>query len=169
VMAAAPRMASTGFLIEDSTTGRVRRGPFGRPLATYQLTRSDERRIATGFAWCAEALLAAGARRVLVAAPGRPWARTTGHIARIREDGVPVEALKLSAYHPVGTHRAAGSVDLGPSDPWGAVRGTEGLWVADASALPSCTGVNPQITIMAFGVRTARRVLALAGASGGAT
>lgn len=161
LLASASRMATTGFLIEDSTTGRVRQGPYGRALATYQLTRSDERRIALGYSWCAEALLAAGARRVLLAHPGRTWATGSADIRRIREEGIAVEALKLSAYHPVGTHRVAGRAEDGPSDPWGAVRGTAGLWVADASALPSCIGVNPQITIMAFGVRTARRILAL--------
>lgn len=163
LIGAGERMATTGFLIEDSTTGRVRRGPAGRPLATYQLTDADERRIALGFAWCAEALLEAGAERVLVGRPERRWASDVADVRTIREDGVPADALKLSAYHPVGTHRVAGRAEDGPADPWGGVRGVDGLWVADASALPSCIGVNPQITIMAFAVRTARRIVETVG------
>jgi choline dehydrogenase-like flavoprotein len=156
---AGPRMASTGFLIEDSTAGRVRRGPGGMPLATYQLTDGDERRIAHGFAWCAEALLEAGARRVLVARAGQRWATDARDVRRIREEGVPPQVLRISAYHPVGTHRMSADPTLGPSDPWGKVRGIDRLWVADASSLPTCIGVNPQVTIMAFALRTARRIL----------
>ena len=159
LLAAAPRTATCGFLIEDSTTGRVRSGPAGRPLATYRLSRHDRRRNAVGFAWDAEAFLEAGAERVLVGRPDQRWATSHGDVRRIRDEGVPPEVLKLSAYHPVGTHRIGADPDA-PSDPWGAVRGTAGLWVADASSLPSCLGVNPQVTIMAFALRTARRILA---------
>ncbi len=159
LLAAAPRTATCGFLIEDSTTGRVRRGPGGRPVATYQLSRHDRRRIAIGFAWVAEAFLEAGAERVLVGRPDQRWATSKADVRRIRQEGVPPEALKLSAYHPVGTHRIGADADA-PSDPWGAVRGTAALWVADASSLPSCLGVNPQVTIMTFALRTADRILA---------
>lgn len=159
LLSAARRTATCGFLIEDSTTGRVRRGPAGRPVATYQLSAHDRRRIAVGFAWVAEAFLEAGAERVLVGRRDQRWATSHADVRRIRQEGVPPEVLKLSAYHPVGTHRI-GADAAAPSDPWGAVRGTDGLWVADASSLPSCLGVNPQVTIMAFALRTAARVLA---------
>lgn len=159
LVAMGARMATCGFLIEDSTSGRLVRLPGGRVAAAYQLTRHDRRRIAVGFAWLAEMFLAAGARRVLVARPDRPWASTTADVRRIRAEGVPAEALKLSAYHPVGTHRVSGDPALGPCDEWGRVRGTEALWVSDASLLPTCTGVNPQVTIMAFALRAARQLL----------
>jgi choline dehydrogenase-like flavoprotein len=36
------------------------------------------------------------------------------------------------------------------------------LWVADGSTFPTCVGVNPQLTIMAFALRTAERIAAKA-------
>jgi choline dehydrogenase-like flavoprotein len=39
--------------------------------------------------------------------------------------------------------------------PYGEVHGVPGLFVSDASILPGCPTVNPQITIMAFATRTA--------------
>jgi choline dehydrogenase-like flavoprotein len=35
-------------------------------------------------------------------------------------------------------------------DPQGRLRGIDGVWVADGSILPSCPGVNPQLSIMAI-------------------
>ena len=40
-------------------------------------------------------------------------------------------------------------------DSWGRVWDVPGLWVLDASILPSSTHVNPQITIMALAARGA--------------
>jgi choline dehydrogenase-like flavoprotein len=41
----------------------------------------------------------------------------------------------------------------------GAVHGARGLWVLDASALPTNLGVNPQHTIMALSTLLAERLL----------
>jgi choline dehydrogenase-like flavoprotein len=41
----------------------------------------------------------------------------------------------------------------------GRVHGVEGLYVADASAVPSSLGVNPQITIMTLASRLAFHLL----------
>jgi choline dehydrogenase-like flavoprotein len=50
--------------------------------------------------------------------------------------------------------------DDGPCDERGAVFGVRGLYVVDAASLPSNTGVNPQITIMANALRIAAGVIA---------
>jgi choline dehydrogenase-like flavoprotein len=34
------------------------------------------------------------------------------------------------------------------------------MWVADASLFPTCLGVNPQVTIMAFATRVADAIAA---------
>jgi choline dehydrogenase-like flavoprotein len=44
------------------------------------------------------------------------------------------------------------------TDSAGRVHGTPGLWVGDASLLPSSCKVNPQITIMALATRVAEQV-----------
>jgi choline dehydrogenase-like flavoprotein len=42
--------------------------------------------------------------------------------------------------------------------PEGAVRGTDGLYVADASLLPTSLGVNPMMTVIACASRIAGRL-----------
>ena len=44
------------------------------------------------------------------------------------------------------------------TDPDGAVRGAEGLYVADGSLLPGSVGVNPMMTIIACAMRVAEGV-----------
>ena len=41
------------------------------------------------------------------------------------------------------------------TDPDGAVRGTDGLYIADACLLPTSVGVNPMMTIIACSLRVA--------------
>jgi choline dehydrogenase-like flavoprotein len=39
--------------------------------------------------------------------------------------------------------------------PWGELHDTPGVWIGDASAFPTASGVNPMITIMSLAHRTA--------------
>ena len=74
-------------------------------------------------------------------------------------EAFPTEsALALTGWHPMGTCRMSRSPEHGVVGPYGEVFGTRGLYVADASMLPSCVGVNPQVTIMAFATRTAEHL-----------
>jgi choline dehydrogenase-like flavoprotein len=45
-------------------------------------------------------------------------------------------------------------------DAYGRHHGLSNLWIADASTFPSCVGVNPQMTIMAFARRTGEAIAA---------
>ena len=44
--------------------------------------------------------------------------------------------------------------------PWGELHDTKGVWIADASAFPTASGVNPMLTIMAMARRTAGAIAA---------
>ena len=63
-----------------------------------------------------------------------------------------VRRLRLAGFHPSGTAAAGSDPSRHPVDPEGRLRGIEGVWVADGSILPSCPGVNPQISIMAMAI-----------------
>jgi choline dehydrogenase-like flavoprotein len=65
---------------------------------------------------------------------------------------IDVRRLRLAAFHPTGTAAAGADPARHPVDPEGRLRGVGGVWVADASILPSCPGVNPQISIMAAAI-----------------
>ena len=55
----------------------------------------------------------------------------------------------------MGTARISGDEGDGVCDASGAVRGVEGLYVADASLFPSAVHVNPMMTIIAFAKQVA--------------
>ena len=55
----------------------------------------------------------------------------------------------------MGTARMAADPGRSVVDPSGQVHGVAGLYVADASVLPTALGVNPMVTIMAVARRIA--------------
>ena len=102
-------------------------------------------------------LLAAGAQEVITGIPGADRVSTTDEL----DDAIrrfDHRHLHLAAFHPVGTAAAGADSQRHPVDPSGKMRGIDGVWVADASILPSCPEVNPQVTIMALATRAARRM-----------
>lgn len=64
-----------------------------------------------------------------------------------------------TGFHPMGTCRMGSDPAASVVGPYGEAHDVRGLFVADASVFPSCVGVNPQVTIMAFATRTARHIL----------
>jgi choline dehydrogenase-like flavoprotein len=63
--------------------------------------------------------------------------------------------LRLEAFHPMSTARMGADADASVVDPSGAVRGLDGLYVADGSLLPTSVGVNPMMTIIACATHVA--------------
>ena len=57
--------------------------------------------------------------------------------------------LHVAAFHPTGTARAGADEKRCPVDEHGRLRGVRNVLVADASVLPTCPEVNPQVSIMA--------------------
>ncbi|KAK8063012.1 GMC oxidoreductase [Apiospora hydei] len=79
-------------------------------------------------------------------------------IRHLRRVGNPITAPWACA-HQMGSCRMSRKEEDGVVDPWGKVWGVaEGLYVADASVLPSATGVNPMVTTMAVADWIARGV-----------
>jgi choline dehydrogenase-like flavoprotein len=146
-------VAQFGLMVSDRSRGRVRGTPRA-PLIRYDLMQADTATIHHGLIRLAELLRAAGARTIhlpVARLPELPGADTS-----------PLEALdlrrrdlKLMAFHPLGTARAHAAPEQGVVDPQLRVHGTENVFVADGSAVPSALGVNPQITIMALATRLA--------------
>ncbi len=142
-----PRLAQFGLMVSDSSRGSVR-SLAGRPLIRYDLDEGDLGRFRVGLARMRELFEAAGAREVYLPLPpgvAPPRAR--------RRD------LKLMAFHPLGTARAAAHPGHGVLDGDLAVHGARGVYVADGAAVPSSLGVNPQLTIMALATRLAFHLL----------
>ncbi len=150
-------VGSIGVHLSDRSQGRVGLGNGGALRASYGLSHEDAEHIHFGIARAAEVHFAAGAAEVYpnVARFGvlKPGGLADFEAARIR----PSE-LRLEAFHPMGTARIAADPRQGACAPDGSVRGTEGLYVADASLFPTSVGVNPMMTIVAFAKQVSRQV-----------
>jgi choline dehydrogenase-like flavoprotein len=138
--------AMIGAMIADEPSGRV----FGSraPIVSYRLAKADERRLSLAIKAMARVMLAAGANDVELGG-GAPAVRSEAELETAMER-LDVRRLRLAGFHPSGTAAAGSDPARHPVDAEGRLRGVEGVWVADGSILPSCPGVNPQVSIMAM-------------------
>jgi choline dehydrogenase-like flavoprotein len=144
----AANTALLGAMIADAPSGRV--SGARAPLVSYRLAPADERRLALAVGAMTRVMLAAGATGVELGG-GAPAVRAPEEIDAALER-LDVKRLRLAAFHPSGTAAAGSDPAVHPVDAEGRLRGVDGVWVADASILPSCPGVNPQLSIMALAI-----------------
>ena len=142
----ADHTAAIGAMIADAPSGRV----FGSqtPVVSYRLAKHDGRRLVEALDAMARIMLAAGAEEVELGSGTKP-VRSPEEIGPALERLKP-KSMHLAAFHPTGTAAAGGDAARHPVGPRGALRGVQGVWVADGSILPGCPGVNPQVSIMAL-------------------
>ena len=149
-------MAIVGVHLADRSEGRVRLSG-GRLRIDYGLTREDAAALAFGIARAAQMHFAAGAGEVYPQIAGMGVLRP-GEERGIEERSVRPAELRLEAFHPMGTARMGSDARASVVSPLGEAHDLQGLFVADASVLPTALGANPMLTIMAVARRTARGV-----------
>jgi choline dehydrogenase-like flavoprotein len=165
VMAQLPYLARALIVIRDRSRGRI---DAGGTLA-YDVVPQDLERLRAGMIGAARAYLAAGALEVHVPVHGVAPLRSTRDLARVESlDLSPSRFALVYAVHLFGGAPMGGRA-IDPCDETGRRREARGLYVTDASVLPTNTGVNPQITIMANALRIARGIVASGVATTGAT
>ncbi len=152
------KVAVFGGMIKDGPNGRVRVWR-GRPLVTYWLSREDRAKAQRMMGLIAEALLEAGAKRVLLPVMGFPQVRDRDELERFRAKRLKASQFEMMAFHPLGTCRMGSDPTNSVVGPYGQTHDVPGLWIADGSVVPTSLGVNPQITIMSLAMRTARAIL----------
>jgi choline dehydrogenase-like flavoprotein len=150
-------IASTGVHLSDRSSGRVGLAGDGSLRVTYKLTDEDAQRLVFGIARAADLFYAAGAAEVYPQIAGIPTI-PKDRIADLESSPPSAGALRLEAFHPMGTARMDASPDRGVVATDGAVHGASGLYIADGSLLPSSIGVNPMMTIIAMASRVARQM-----------
>src|SRR5437764_5884091 len=151
-------LSQFGLMVSDASRGSVRERAGGF-LIRYDLGRRELAAFRRGLELLCELYFAAGAKVVFPAVEGLGELRD-GDLGPLRRHDIRPRDLTLLAFHPLGTARAAAHPEQGVVDEDLAVRGVEGVLVADGSAVPSSLGVNPQITIMALATRLAFQLLA---------
>ena len=153
-------------LVRDRDGGRVDVDRQGRPVLKYSLSRRDAANVVRAGQECVRLLAAAGAHTIGGLYNNlEPYsARTGGHLEdflrQIEQRGYIVNDMSLFSAHQMSSCRMAGSAALGAVNPEGESYEVRNLFVADASALPSATGVNPMISIMTLAHRVAQAVKA---------
>ena len=155
LMARLPQLSLIAVIGRDAGAGRVRIGHDGEAIAAYRPTRDDVRRLAVGIDGASRILAAAGARELF-----------TAHARRQRwVDGFPDAAFRfgpgrgsLYSFHLMGSARMGASPELSAASPTGETWDVRNLVVADGSAFPTASGVNPMITIEAIAHLNATRL-----------
>jgi choline dehydrogenase-like flavoprotein len=151
------RLGSIGVHLHDRSSGRVGVSSNGALRLSYRLRAEEARTIQFGIARAAEIHFAAGATEVYPNV-GPLSVLPRGRLAEFEALQLRPEDLRLEAFHPMSTARMGTDPDRSVCDTDGAVRGADGLYIADGSLLPSSVGVNPMMTIIACASRVARGV-----------
>ena len=158
VMEQYPRLAMFGLMIEDEPSGRVWRGPSGRPVLTYWMNRRDIEKVRLGLEKLAEVFFAAGAERIFLPAAGIEEHSSMDSARHALAHRFDPWGLELVGFHPLGTARMSTNRADGVVNPDLESWEVKGLYVMDGSVLPSALGVNPQLTIMALATRAAEQL-----------
>jgi choline dehydrogenase-like flavoprotein len=146
-------LAQFGLMVSDRSRGSVGERA-GRPRIRYDLNAEDTAAFKRGIELLTELYWAAGARAVYPPVAGIEELRD-GDSRALRDHELRPRDLSLLAFHPLGTARADARLRHGVVDGDLKLHGVEGLYISDASVVPSSLGVNPQITIMALATRLA--------------
>ncbi|MGH2981578.1 MAG: GMC family oxidoreductase N-terminal domain-containing protein [Solirubrobacterales bacterium] len=163
------RGASFIGLLRDRGAGRVTIDAEGNAVHHYAL--EDELDVRnTHRAIDAQARLheAAGAQEIYSLAAGLPGWRRGEDLDRFiaHTQRVPLRAggQKLFSAHQMSSCRMGVDPHTSVAGPWGELHDTAGVWIGDGSAMPTASGTNPMISIMALAHRTAEAIADRAGA-----
>ncbi|MGD1255142.1 GMC family oxidoreductase N-terminal domain-containing protein [Mycobacterium seoulense] len=153
----APRVATFGAMVADRGVGSVSSAR-SETVIRYPIDRADIAKLMVAIEAMGRLLFAAGAVEVLT---GLPEAKTVTSLPALQDAlrRSSPRSLHLAAFHPTGTAAAGTDDQLCPVDETGRLRGVDGVWVADASILPSCPEVNPQVSIMALALGVSDAVM----------
>ena len=161
LLAQSPRMAAFITLVRDRDGGRVTVDGAGRQRVHYALGELERRHMVRAMTEAARLHQAAGAERFGSVHTPPVWGEPAGaedFFAEVARRGVGENRLGLFTAHQMGSCRIGTSARDSVADPDGKVWGVDGLYITDASAFPTASGVNPMLTTMALARRNAGRM-----------
>lgn len=152
------QLAMGTVMLHDRTTGTVELDASGRIVIAYHLSDEDRGDLIEGMRRLADVHFAAGAQRVILPFNERVELTRRGEYRALDEHPFRANDPLLLSYHPQGTLRMGVDPKRSVVDGHGEAHEIKGLFVADASIFPTAIGVPPQLSVMAFALRTARYV-----------
>lgn len=148
--------------VRAESVGTVANGFGDKPVVRYTLDRADMERFRKGMAIVARTHFAAGARAIIPGVYGLPYKLGPDDVALLEEGPLDPRCYVAILSHLFGGCVMGKDPERSVCDERGRVHGYEGLVIADASAIPTNLGVNPQHTIMALARLYAEELLASA-------
>jgi len=158
-------------LVRDHGEGKVWEDADGCVHVSYSMQQADKKHLLCAGEHAARILVAAGAREVHSAhdsveplklsssASGEACERELdAWVKRLHAAGMPQTSVGLGSAHQMGTCRMAASAKQGAVKPSGETWEVPGLFVADTSAFPTASGVNPMWTCAALAYHVAQEV-----------
>jgi long-chain-alcohol oxidase len=165
LMRSLPNLSLTGILLRDSGAGQVTTRN-GTPRVNYRLSRHDQAHMRKGIEAGVRILEAAGAKEIFTSQaayvayrPGQPGG-VPAFMDEVDRHGYGPGQMAYVSFHQMGSCRMGNEPATSVVGPDHQAHAVKGLFVADGSAFPSASGVNPMITIMAMAHRASRFIAA---------
>jgi len=166
LMRALQNMSLAGILLRDSGSGRVTVKD-GSARVDYRLSSKDTAHMRKGIEVGARILEAAGAKEIYTSQsayvsyrPGQPGG-IGAFMAEVDHHGYGPGQMAYVSFHQMGSCRMGTDPATSVIGPDHQAHEIKGLFVADGSAFPSASGVNPMITIMAMAHRASKSIAPL--------
>lgn len=148
-------LANVITIVRDTHGGQVKLSKSGEPLYHYALHPYDRKHLQRGIIEALKVHQAAGALELyaphnrVMRYDNRNGGDFVAYLRDVEALGLEPNAFPLFSAHQMSTCRIGGNAQQGAVKPSGETYEVENLFVADASVLPTATGVNPMVTIMA--------------------
>ena len=152
------------FFVKDRGAGTVTIDENGQSIHWYPFTDElDRRHFREGAETSIRMQEAAGAQQIFLAGqPFPPWNRgedLEAFIEKVNQVPIGPGGTPVFSAHQMCSAKLGSDPQTSVAKPDGELHDTTGVWIADASGMPSCSGVNPMVSIMALARRTAMNML----------
>jgi choline dehydrogenase-like flavoprotein len=158
LMAAYPRLGVAAVTLHDRSTGRVEVDSSGHASISYLLGDEDRNDLLDGMRRLADILFAGGAERVILPYDPLIELERRGDYRAIDERPLRANDPLLFSYHPQGSMRMGNDPKRSVVNGFGEAYEVKRLFVTDASIFPTSTAVPPQLSVMAFALRSAQHI-----------
>jgi hypothetical protein len=162
------RLGHAAWLIgipRDRGHGSVTIDDDGNAVVHYSMTDEVDLRIAgTSIEKQIRLHAAAGADQIIPFAPiSLRWRRGEDlevFIAAMQDVPLQAGGLRIFSAHQMSSCRMGTDPETSVANPGGELHDTPGVYIGDASAMPTASGTNPMISVMALAHRTAESIVA---------
>jgi len=152
------------FIVKDRGAGTVTIDENGESAHWYPFTDElDRRHFREAAVTSIRMQEAAGAQQIFVAGQRfAPWQRgedLEAFIEKVNQIPIGPGGTPVFSAHQMCSAKLGSDPHTCVAKPDGELHDTTGVWIADASGMPCCSGVNPMVSVMALARRTATNML----------